>query len=304
VNANDTDFEGLVPTEDGPAFNTDYWQFVTGDYLETMDIPLRAGRLFTNADEGGTPVVLINERLARVFYPEMNPLGRRLRPPGDGNPWLTIVGIVKDVKQGGLEEETGTEIYFLYPQVARAVGFAPRTMNIVLRTAGDPMQLANVVRSEVRTLDGQLPVANLASMNDVMYEAVSRPRFITLLLAVFAVVALALAAIGTYGVMAYAVAQRRQEIGIRMALGAQASSVLGMVLGQGIAVAGLGLVIGIAGAFALTRLLSSLLFNISATDPLAFLSAPLLLGAVALAACYIPALRATRVDPAIVLKQD
>jgi putative ABC transport system permease protein len=304
VNANDMVFEGLVPTEDGPAFNTDYWQFVTHDYVETMDIPLRDGRLFTYADEGGAPVVLINERLAEVFYPDMNPLGRRLRPPGDGIPWLTIVGIVKDVKQGGLEEETGTEVYFLYPQVARAVGFAPRTMNIVLRTAGDPMQLANVVRSEVRSLDAQLPVANLASMNDVMYEAVSRPRFITLLLAVFAVVALALAAIGTYGVMAYAVAQRRQEIGIRMALGAQASSVLGMILGQGIAVAGLGLVIGVAGALALTRLLSSLLFNISATDPLAFLSAPLLLGAVALAACYIPALRATRVDPAIVLKQD
>jgi predicted permease len=304
VNANDTDFEGLVPTEDGPAFNTDYWQFVTRDYLETMDIPLRDGRLFNFADEGGRPVVLINERLAEVFYPDMNPLGRRLRPPGDGVPWLTIVGIVKDVKQGGLEEETGTEIYFLYPQVARAVGFAPRTMNIVLRTAGDPMQLAGVVRTEVRALDAQLPVANLASMNDVMYEAVSRPRFITMLLAVFATVALALAAIGTYGVMAYSVAQRRQEIGIRMALGAQASTVLGMVLGQGVAVAGLGLAIGIAGSFALTRLLSSLLFNVSATDPLAFLSAPLLLGAVALAACYIPALRATRVDPAIVLKQE
>jgi putative ABC transport system permease protein len=304
VNANDTDFEGLVPTEDGPAFNTDYWQFVTRDYLETMDIPLRDGRLFNFADEGGTPVVLINERLAEVFYPDMNPLGRRLRPPGDGVPWLTIVGIVKDVKQGGLEEETGTEIYFLYPQVARAVGFAPRTMNIVLRTAGDPMQLASVVRSEVRALDAQLPVANLASMNDVMYDAVSRPRFITMLLAVFAAVALALAAIGTYGVMAYSVAQRRLEIGIRMALGAQASTVLGMVLGQGVAVAGLGLAIGIAGSFALTRLLSSLLFNVSATDPLAFLSAPLLLGAVALAACYIPALRATRVDPAIVLKQE
>jgi predicted permease len=304
VNANDTDFEGLVPTEDGPEFNTDYWQFVTRDYLETMDIPLRDGRLFNFADEGGTPVVLINERLAEVFYPDLNPLGRRLRPPGDGVPWLTIVGIVKDVKQGGLEEETGTEIYFLYPQVARAVGFAPRTMNIVLRTAGDPMQLASVVRSEVRALDAQLPVANLASMNDVMYDAVSRPRFITMLLAVFAAVALALAAIGTYGVMAYSVAQRRQEIGIRMALGAQASTVLGMVLGQGVAVAGLGLAIGIAGSFALTRLLSSLLFNVSATDPLAFLSAPLLLGAVALAACYIPALRATRVDPAIVLKQE
>jgi putative ABC transport system permease protein len=163
---------------------------------------------------------------------------------------------------------------------------------------------ASVVRSEVRALDAQLPVANLASMNDVMYDAVSRPRFITMLLAVFAAVALALAAIGTYGVMAYSVAQRRQEIGIRMALGAQASTVLGMVLGQGVAVAGLGLAIGIAGSFALTRLLSSLLFNVSATDPLAFLSAPLLLGAVALAACYIPALRATRVDPAIVLKQE
>src|SRR5690606_6610489 len=109
VNANDTEFEGLAQTEDGPAHNTDYWQFVTRDYVETMGIPLVDGRLFTFADESGTPVVLINERLARVFYPDMNPIGRRLRPPGD-NPWLTIVGVVKDVKQGGLEEETGTEI--------------------------------------------------------------------------------------------------------------------------------------------------------------------------------------------------
>ncbi|MGH7464782.1 MAG: FtsX-like permease family protein, partial [Longimicrobiales bacterium] len=304
VNANDTEFEGLVPTEDGPAHNTDYWQFVTRDYLETMDIPLLDGRLFTYADEGGAPVVLINERLAEVFYPDVNPLGRRLRPPGDDTPWLTIVGIMKDVKQGGLEEPTGTEIYFLYPQVARVVGFAPRTMNVVLRTAGDPMQLANVVRTEVRALDPQLPIANMASMADVLYEAVSRPRFITLLLAVFAAVALALAAIGTYGVMAYSVAQRRQEIGIRMALGAQASSVLGMVLTQGFSVAALGLALGIGGALMLTKLLSSLLFNVSATDPLAFVIAPLLLGLVALTACYIPARRATHVDPALVLKQD
>jgi putative ABC transport system permease protein len=304
VNANDTEFEGLAQTPDGPAHNTDYWQFVTRDYLQTMDIPLRDGRLFTYADEGGTPVILINERLAEVFYPDMNPLGRRLRPPGDGVPWLTIVGVVKDVKQGGLEEPTGTEIYFLYPQVAREVGFAPRTMNIVLRTAGDPDQLANIARAEVRSLDPQLPVANMASMNDVLHEAVAGPRFITMLLAVFAGVALALAAIGTYGVMAYSVTQRRQEIGIRMALGAQASTVLGMLLGQGVAVAGVGLALGIAGALALTRLMSALLFNVSVTDPLAFVSAPLLLAIVALTACFIPAHRATRVDPATVLKQD
>jgi putative ABC transport system permease protein len=304
VNANDTEFEGLAQTPDGPAFNTDYWQFVTRDYLATMDIPLRDGRLFTYADEGGAPVVLINERLAEVFYPDMNPLGRRLRPPGDGVPWLTIVGVVKDVKQGGLEQPTGTEIYFLYPQVARAVGFAPRTMNLVVRTSGDPDALASAVRSEVRSLDPQMPVADLASMNDVLHQAVAGPRFITVLLAVFAGVALALAAIGTYGVMAYSVAQRRQEIGIRMALGAQASAVLRMVLGQGVAVAALGLVLGIAGALALTRLMTALLFNVSATDPLAFVSAPLLLGLVALTACYIPAVRATRVDPARVLKQD
>ena len=304
VNANDTEFEGLAQTPDGPAFNTDYWQFVTRDYLATMDIPLRDGRLFTYADEGGTPVVLINERLAEVFYPDMDPIGRRLRPPGDGVPWLTIVGVVKDVKQGGLEQPTGTEIYFLYPQVARAVGFAPRTMNVVVRTSGDPDALASAVRSEVRSLDPQMPVADLASMNDVLHRAVAGPRFITVLLAVFAGVALALAAIGTYGVMAYSVAQRRQEIGIRMALGAQASAVLGMVLGQGVAVAALCLVLGIAGALALTRLMKALLFNISATDPVAFVSAPLLLGLVALTACYIPAVRATRVDPARVLKQD
>ncbi|HEX6132476.1 MAG TPA: ABC transporter permease [Longimicrobiales bacterium] len=304
VNANDTEFEGFVPTEDGPAQNTDYWQFVTRDYLETMRIPLVDGRLFTYADEGGAPVVLVNERLAQVFYPDMNPIGRRLRPPGDGIPWLTIVGVVRDVKQGGLEEETGTEVYFLFPQTARSVGFAPRSMNVVLRTDGEPLRLATAVREELRALDAQLPAANMASMEEVLADSVSGPRFITLLLSIFAAVALALAAIGTYGVMSYAVVQRRQEIGIRMALGARAASVLGMVLGQGFVVAAIGLALGIAGAFALTKLMSSLLFNVSTTDPLAFLGAPLLLALVALTACYIPARRATRVDPASVLKQE
>jgi putative ABC transport system permease protein len=305
VNANDTEFEGLEQTPDGPAHNTDYWQFITRDYLETMRIALRDGRAFTYADEAGAPTLLINERLAQVFYPGLNPIGRRIRPSGpDGTPWFTIVGIVRDVKQGGLEEPTGTELYFLYPQVGNALGFVPRTMNVVVRTAGDPLQLAPAVRGAVRSLDPQLPLANLATMADVLSSSVARPRFITLLLAIFAGVALALAAIGTYGIMAYSVAQRRQEIGIRMALGARASNVLGMVLTQGLGVAVAGLVIGVAGSFGLTRLLTSMMFNVSPTDTATFLAAPLLLGAVALVACWIPARRATRVDPALVLKQD
>ena len=304
VDANDTEFEGLVRTQDGPAHNTDYWQFATRDYLNTMGIALVAGRGFEPADEAGAPVVLINERLAEVFYPGENPLGRRVRPPGDDIPWFTIIGVVRDVKQGGVAEETGTELYFFYPQVARAQGFAPRTMNVVVRTAGDPTHLASAVRAEIRGVDPTLPVANLATMNDVLHDAVARPRFLTLLLGIFAVVALALAAIGTYGVMAYSVEERRQEIGIRMALGARASSVLGMVLRQGLTVAAVGLALGVAGAAGLSRLLRSLLYEVSATDAATFVAAPALLAAVALLACLIPARRATRVDPARVLKGD
>ncbi|HUF51558.1 MAG TPA: ABC transporter permease [Longimicrobiales bacterium] len=303
LNANDTQFENMQQTPDGPPHNVDYYQNVTAGYLETMKISLRDGRSFSHADEAGTPVVLINERLASVFYPTDNPIGRRIRPCcGDQVPWFTIVGVVNDVKQGGLEEETGTELYFFYPQSA-GLG-APRTMNLVLRTARRPILLAEQIRTVVRELDPTLPIANLATMDDVMHDAVARPRFLTLLLTIFAAVALALAAIGTYGVMAYSVAQRRQEIGIRMALGARAATVVGMIMSQGFAVAALGLALGCAGALVLTRLLATLLFNVSATDLTTFIAAPVLLAIVALLACYLPAMRATRVDPAAVLKQE
>jgi putative ABC transport system permease protein len=305
VNANDTEFEGLTQSPDGPAHNTDYWQFTTTGYIETMQIPVVRGRTFNLADHAGAPVVLINQRLAEVFYPDTDPIGRRIRPDDDGGvPWFTIVGIVRDVKQGGVAEETGTELYFNYPQVGEAVGFTPRTMNVAVRTSGEPLALASAVRNEVRSMDPTLPVANLASMDDVLHDAVARPRFLTLLLGIFAAVALALAAIGTYGVMAYAVAQRRQEIGIRMALGARASTVLGMVLLQGVSVAFVGLALGVGGAFVLTELLQSMLYTISPTDPVTFLAAPALLAVVAAVACLVPAQRATRVDPARVLKAD
>jgi predicted lysophospholipase L1 biosynthesis ABC-type transport system permease subunit len=217
---------------------------------------------------------------------------------------LTIIGIVDDVKQGGLDAEVGTELYFYYPQLTSFAGALPRTMNVIVRTQGDPTRVAATVNAEVRALDAALPVANMAAMTDVMHESIARPRFLTLLLAIFAAVALSLAAVGTYGVMAYSVAQRKQEIGIRMALGAQRSTVLGMVLQQGFSVAAIGLVLGIGGSLALSKLLSSLLFNVSTTDSIAFVGAPLLLAGVAVVACYVPARRATHVDPARVLKQD
>ncbi|MEX2283055.1 MAG: ABC transporter permease [Gemmatimonadota bacterium] len=304
VNANDMEFEGITPTADGPVQNADYWQFVTLDYLTTMSIPLKAGRGFTASDAGGAPTVLVNERLVKTFYPNVDPIGRRLRPGFGNPPWFTIVGVVKDVKQGGIDEETGTEVYFLYPQVGAALGFAPQTMNVVMRTSGDPLASASTARAAIQEIDPALPIANLASMEDVLYGSMARPRFMTLLLAIFAGVALALAAIGTYGVMAYSVAERRQEIGIRMALGAEAGTVMRMVLMQGFVVAALGLTIGVAGALGLTKFMQTMLFNVSTTDPLAFFSAPAILALVALMACYIPARRATLVDPARVLKQD
>jgi predicted permease len=304
VNANDMEFEGIPQTQDGPAQNVDYWQFVTTDYLETMRIPLVAGRGFTLADvDSAAPEAVVNETLARVFYGDDNPLGRRLRP-GPGTPWFSIVGVVKDVKQGGLEESTGTEMYFHVPQAAAAAGFVPRQMNFVVRTDRDPAALAGAVRSAVNQLDPSLPVAELRPMDEVLSASVARPRFLALLLFVFAAVALTLAAVGTYGVMAYSVAERRQEIGIRMALGAQPPMVLRMILSQGALVAGTGVVLGILGAVALTRLLSSMLFGVSTTDVATFLAAPLLLAAVAIVACFIPAWRATHVDPVKVLRQE
>jgi putative ABC transport system permease protein len=302
VNANDTEFEGLEPSNDRP-FNVDYYQTVAGDYFETMGIPVVDGRGFELSDDGGgTPVALVNETLAKRYYPDRSALGRRIRP-GGAPFWLTIVGVVKDVKQGGIAETTGTELYFNNPQVT-AAGFAQRTMNVVVRTSRSPLSLAGEVRAAVRDLDASLPLARLQSMDQNVAETIRRPRFLTLLLGVFAALALALAAVGTYGVLSYAVAERGHEIGIRMAMGAQTGDVLGMVLKSGLALAGAGLILGVVGAVGATRLMRTLLFGVSATDVTTFLMAPIVLGLVGTVACIIPAHRATRVDPAVVLRQE
>jgi predicted permease len=303
VNANDTEFEGLTQTPDGPAHNVDYYQIVSGDYFGTMGIQIVDGRGFRPGDDASaTPVMVINETLARVFYPGENPIGRRMRPCcGDEVPWFTIVGIAKDVKQGGLSERTGTELYAHYPQV---VTFGSRTTNVAIRTDRNAMALADEVRRTVWREDPNLPLAELQTMEANVARSMNRPRFLTLLLSIFAGIALALAAVGTYGVLSYSVAERSKEIGIRMALGAEAPRVLGMVMRDGLGVAALGLLAGLAGALLTTRLMSSMLFGISDLDLTTFVAAPVVLAVVAVVASWLPAHRATRVDPIVALREE
>jgi predicted permease len=308
VNANDTNFEGSTakPPPDGPIPNVDYYQTVTARYVETMGIPVVEGRTFTETDAGGPPVMLVNEALAKRFYPGSSPVGRRIKPGGPNTPWFLVVGILKDVKQGGLDQAVGTELYFLYEQLGRLGDgvFVPNNMNVAVRSDLELDALAPSLRQVVREADPALPMVKLRTMRDVFGESVARPRFIAQLLGAFAGLALLLAAIGTYGILSYNVSERHHEIGIRMALGASRSSVLGLVLKQGAKLTGIGLAAGIVGALLLSRVLATLLFNVRPTDPATMAAVTLFIAAIALLACYVPARRATRVDPIVVLREE
>ncbi len=300
-NMNDTDIEGFVTKKDGPIQNVDYYQSVSRDYFKTMGIRLMGGRLFDDRDvQGGPDVVIINQTMAQTFWPGQDPLGRRIRP-GQTDPWCTIIGVVEDVKNAGLDRPTGTEIYLPYRQTQ---GSGSPILYAVLRGRGDPRPLVGAVRQELSQLDPALPLAEVRLMDDVMSAAQSRPRFLTLLLGLFSGVALAIATVGIYGVISYSVARRSKEFGLRMALGAQPGDVLSLVMKQGAGLAMLGVGVGLAAAFGLTRLMSTLLFGITPTDPLTFVSVSLILAGVALAACYVPARRATRVDPIQTLRYE
>jgi len=307
VNANDTDFEHIpenLPAGQGPIQNVDYWQFVTMGYTDTMGIPVLQGRGFEPADTAGAPVALINETLARKFFTDRDPIGARVKPGfGATTPWFTIVGVVKDVKQGGVAEAAGTELYFLVEQYPRITNNAPGSMNVVVRSTTPLESLAPGFRQAVSELDPTLPIVRMRSMEDVIALAIARPRFLTMLLGLFAGVALVLAAVGTYGVLSYLVTERRQEIGIRMALGANRGEILRLVLVRGLVLSGIGLVIGLIASAGLTRVLETLLFNVKPIDPLTLAVVAGVMGTVAALACAAPAWRATRVDPLVVLRE-
>src|SRR3954466_529620 len=308
VNANDTDFEGYTPQQGEPAENVDYYQTVTVDYLKTMGIPVAKGRGFEPADIEGAPVLLVNETLEKTFFTfrKLEAVGQRVNIFANGPKPVpfTIVGVVRDVKQGGMASKTGTELYFLHEQGPRVTGFAPGNMNVAIRSTLPEETLGPAIQAAVQAQDPALPVVKLRTMEQVFADSAARPRFLAMLLAIFAALALALAAIGTYGILSYSVTERTKEIGIHMALGATRGSVLGMVLGQGMRLTIVGLFAGLAASFFLTRLLQAQLFNVKPTDPATLTGVAAFIAVIAFIACYVPAQRATRVDPMITLRES
>jgi predicted permease len=290
----------------GPFHVVDFYQYVFPDYFETMGVPIVRGRGFQPADASSAGLVaVVNEKFAETFWKGRDPIGQRVKPNPDLPPWFTVVGVAKDVKQGGVAQETGTELYMSVQQVATpapGLGFAPLN-HVVLRTTLTPAALARTIERTVREqLDPSVPVVRLRDMEAVLAESIQRPRFLAQLLGVFAGLALLLAAIGTYGVVSSIVAERRSEIGIRMALGANRSSVLVHVMREGLVLTGAGVAVGLAGAFGLNRLIASLLFGVQPTDAsmAAGVAATMIL--VAAVACLLPAWRASRLDPSAVLR--
>jgi putative ABC transport system permease protein len=272
---------------------------VAGDYFQAVEIPLLHGRYFTDADsDEAPPVVIVNQAFARRYWPGEDAVGKRITKgdPQKNPVWITIVGVVGDVKHKGLDLEAKPEFYFHQPQ------YLQRSMILTVRGLGDPRNLAAPVRQEVHRMDREQAVANVRTLEQVVSDSVAPRRLSCVLLGIFAGIALALASVGIYGVLSYLVTQRRHEIGIRIALGAERRDVLNLVVGQGLRLAILGVGIGLAASLFLTRFLGSMLFEVRSTDPLTFVLVPLTLITVALLACYIPARRATKVDPMVALR--
>jgi predicted permease len=297
--SSDFTIEGKTLVKDVPQIA--YFNLVSTEYFHALGIPLRAGRTFTSSDSSDSPrVILINETLRRRFFSGEDPIGKRLNLSSTGKPdWTQIVGVVGDAKYNGMADDVQPAIYQPIQQ-APIWGFA-----LILKTnVADPLSLTTAVRNEVSKLDPGLPVTKVSTMEQRVATAMAPPRFRTTLIALFAVVALVLACVGIYGVISYSVTQRTHEIGIRIALGAQRRNVLQLILGQGALLAVIGVMLGLGSAFALTRLMAGLLFGVTPTDPLTFICVPLGLMAVALLASYLPARRATKVDPLVALRYE
>jgi putative ABC transport system permease protein len=272
------------------------YRLISPDFFKTFRVPLVKGRLLLESDGAkAPPVVVVNESLARNYFANEDPLGKRITT---GDVTRVIVGVVGDVKHSALDEEAKPEIYFPIAQDP------PIFMSLTVRASGDPMQMVAAVRGQVWAGDKDQPITNIGTMERLMAKSVAPRRFNLLLLGVFALVGLALAGLGLYGVMSYTVTQRTREIGVRMALGAQTGDVLRLVIGEGMKLALIGALLGLGGALALTRLLKTLLFDVSATDPLTFIVIAAVLIIVALLACWIPARRAARMDPLVSLRVE
>jgi predicted permease len=291
--------EGYVPPANQPELQVDQ-RPATPVYFRTMQIPLIKGRFFSESDADKTqPVVLIDEKMADHFWPQGDPIGQHVKPGTDPKtPWLTVVGVVGVVKQYGLDTDTRMVVYYPYKQ-------APdNAMYFVARSTSDPASLTGAMTQAVHAVDPNIPIYDADTMAERLHRSLARQRFSMTMLGGFAVFALILAAIGVYGVMSYLVTQGTRDIAIRIALGAQQRDVLGLVFAQGMAMAGIGIVTGLAGALSLSRVMASLLYGVRATDLLTFGAVALLLTLVALAACYIPAMRAMRVDPLVALRYE
>jgi putative ABC transport system permease protein len=290
-----------VPPSQQPAMQV---RVATPDYFQAIGIPLRRGRLFTSDDRAGTPpVVLITESAARQFFPGEDPLGKTItlgwrRGPGTPHAGGEVIGILGDVKEAGLNEPDAPQIYLPYRQ------WPVSSMTVMLTTSVPPMSLADAVRSEVYAIDGNLPVSNVRTLDAILAKSISQQRFYMLLLAVFASVALVLAAVGIFGVLSYAVSQRTREIGIRMALGAQSPTVIGLIVRQAMVLVALGVAAGLVGGLVLSQTMAKMLFGVAPTDPATYATVAVVLGTVALVASYLPARRATRVDPIVALRAE
>ena len=276
---------------------------VTPGYFEAMGIALVRGRYFDQRDiETAAPVAIVDETLANTYWPHQNAIGRRIKQGGRGSsaPWRVVVGVVKHVRYRTLESPSRVEFYWPYAQTSFALG----SMSLAIHTSADPRLLANAVQKQVAALDPDQPVYRIRTMQELMAESVARRRLSMFLLAIFAGVALLLAAVGIYGVMSYSVAQRAHEMGVRMALGARGAHIAWLVLRRSLWLTGAGLLFGLAGALWLTRLLATLLFDVKPTDPLVYLLVALFLAAVAQLASFLPAWRATAIDPVLALRQE
>jgi putative ABC transport system permease protein len=300
--------EGGAPQEPGKAPVVQY-RIVSPGYFRTMKIPLIKGRDFAKQDEGqAAGVVIINQALQRRYFPNEDPVGKRITIGGFDNQWGEVIGVVGDVRHQWAGREPEPEMYWAYPQAW--LGRSPtlsrhrRSLTLALRTADDPRSLIQDIRREVNALDKALPVAGVRTMEERMGSTLAGARFNTLLLSLFAALALILAVVGLYGVISYSVAECTHEIGVRMALGAQTGDVLRLVVGQGMKLTLTGVIIGLLASFGLTRVIKDMLYGVGPVDPLTFITIALVLTVTALIACYIPARRATKVDPMVALRYE